>query len=138
MNPPDFNAAACRVLIVEDNQDCAEMLALMLQFESYDVRVAGDGEQALSMAGQFDPNVVLLDICLPKLDGLETARRLRQEPKNKNMVLIAVTGYGLEGDFERARAAGCDHHLLKPVQPDALKALLAAIRDGGPSTMNPV
>jgi CheY-like chemotaxis protein len=88
--------------------------------------VAHDGLAALDAASAFEPDVVLLDIGLPQLDGYDTARRMRQQPWGQAALLVAVTGWGQESDLERSRDAGFDHHLVKPVAPNMLRALLAA------------
>ncbi len=113
-----------RVLIVEDNRDAAEMLNIMLSTWGQETRVAYDGLAALDMAGQFRPQVVLLDIGLPELNGYDVARRIREQPWGRQVSLVAVTGWGQEADRQRSAAAGIDHHLIKPVEPTALKSLL--------------
>jgi PAS domain S-box-containing protein len=126
---PDGGDAAPRgvkILVVEDNIDSAESLALLLEFEGHEVRMVHDGPAALAAARDFRPAVILCDIGLPGMNGYEVAERLRAEPEFKDTRLIALTGYGQEEDRRRALAAGFDHHLTKPVEPDALAALLAA------------
>ena len=113
-----------RVLVVEDNPDAAAVLTMMLKEWGQETRVAGDGPAALEAAREFRPEVVLLDLGLPKLHGYEVARRLRQEPWGRNVTVIAVTGWGLEKD-RMSEEAGVDHRLLKPVDPAALRELLA-------------
>src|SRR5262249_2287602 len=117
---------ARRILVVDDNQDAAEMLAVMLSSWGQTTRVAYDGLSALEAAAEFEPQVVLLDIGLPRLDGYETARRMRQQPWGPAALLVAVTGWGQESDLERSRQAGFDRHLVKPVAPQQLRSLLAA------------
>jgi CheY-like chemotaxis protein len=119
-----------RVLIVEDNQDTAAMMDLLLTEWGQETRVAHDGPSALEMAAEFKPEVVLLDIGLPKLHGYEVARRMRQQPWAREALLVAITGWGAEAD-RQGEAAGIDHRLLKPVDPAALRGLLA--REGRPS-----
>ena len=114
-----------RVLIVEDNRDTAAMMNLMLIEWGQDTRVAHDGASALAMANEFKPEVVLLDVGLPKLHGYEVARRLRQQDWARDTFVIAITGWGLEAD-RHGEAAGIDHRLLKPVDPVALQGLLAS------------
>jgi signal transduction histidine kinase/DNA-binding response OmpR family regulator len=115
---------ARRVLLVEDNIDVAETTAAMLQLAGHTVHCAADGVQALAEAQSFNPEVVLLDIGLPQLDGYQVARRLRQMPATRHARLVALTGYGLPADRQRGRDAGFDHHLLKPVDPAALATLI--------------
>jgi two-component system CheB/CheR fusion protein len=126
--PPE--ALGRRVLIVEDNADSAETLALLLRLSGHDVQVAGDGPNALRVASTFGPDIVLLDIGLPGVDGYEVARQLRQVPGMADKLIVAVTGYGQEQDRHRARQAGFDRHLIKPVNPDALLQLLQSLPPG--------
>jgi CheY-like chemotaxis protein len=119
-NPPR------RVLVVDDNLDAAEGLAMLLQLKGHEVATAYDGDGALESARSFSPEVVLLDIGLPRQDGFEVARRLREEFPERGMLLVALTGYGQERDRLRAREAGFDHHLLKPVRLELLEQLLVS------------
>ena len=114
-----------RVLVVDDNLDAAEGLAMLLALKGHQVSTAYDGPGALQRARELQPDVVLLDIGLPRLDGFEVARRLREEHPERPMLLVALTGYGQERDRVRAREAGFDHHLLKPVRLEMLEQLLA-------------
>jgi CheY-like chemotaxis protein len=112
------------VLVVDDHADTADSTALMLRLHGFAVDCARDGCAALEAVRRDAPDVVLLDIGLPGLDGYEVARRLRREPARKRPLLIAVTGYDQPRDRERSREAGIDLHLAKPVDPDALDAIL--------------
>jgi CheY-like chemotaxis protein len=123
------SAAARRVLVVDDNQDSAESLAKLLQMTGHETRTAYDGQAALAAAAAFAPEAILLDIGLPGMDGYEVARRLREESSTRQIVLIAVTGYGGEEDERRSREAGFDFHLTKPVRLNMLDELL-----NGPAT----
>jgi signal transduction histidine kinase/ActR/RegA family two-component response regulator len=114
-----------RVLVVDDNVDAAESLAILLHMEGHEVRTTYDGPAALGAAETFRPEIVLLDIGLPKMDGYEVARRLRRAPGLEKVVLVALTGYGQEEDRRSSREATIDHHLVKPVDPEALWTLLA-------------
>jgi signal transduction histidine kinase/CheY-like chemotaxis protein len=118
-------AAGRKILLVEDNSDVAETTAMMLAMSGHTVRSARDGVQALASAEEFAPEIVLLDIGLPLIDGYEVARRLRQLPQTRDVRIVALTGYGLPSDRQRGREAGFDHHLLKPVDPVALAELIA-------------
>jgi PAS domain S-box-containing protein len=113
-----------RVLLVDDNRDAAVSLATVLKAGGYEVRVAYDGEEGVATAERFRPQVVLLDISLPKLNGYAVARRLRAQPGGKEMVLIATTGWGQDDDRRRSFEAGFDHHMVKPIDPAALQNLL--------------
>jgi PAS domain S-box-containing protein len=114
-----------RILVADDNQDAADSLAMILDMAGHDVRVVHDGCAALSVAQTFRPDTVLLDIGMPQLNGYEVARALRQEPWGTAITLIALTGWGQERDRQRAVDAGFDRHLTKPIDPDALEALLS-------------
>jgi PAS domain S-box-containing protein len=116
---------ARRVLVVDDNADAADMLRLVLDLQGHTTEVAYDPLSALRTVEQFGPDCVLLDIGLPGIDGYETARRIRALPGGERLQLIAVTGWGQHEDKERARAAGFDAHLTKPVDSAAVEALLA-------------
>jgi signal transduction histidine kinase len=116
-----------RVLVGDDNRDAASSLAMLLKVMGNDIRVAYDGEEALTAANEFRPHVVLCDIGLPKKNGYEVARTLRESPGNKNMVLIAVTGWGQDEDKRRSQEAGFDRHMVKPVDPQVLMKLLAGL-----------
>jgi CheY-like chemotaxis protein len=116
--------APMRVLVVDDNKDSAETLSVLLQLFGNDVSSAYDGEQALEMAKELKPDVVLLDIGLPKLNGYEVARQIRLEPWGHHALLVAITGWGQTEDKDLSRGAGFDHHLVKPVDPDALLKLI--------------
>jgi signal transduction histidine kinase/DNA-binding response OmpR family regulator len=118
-------AIARRILVVDDNVDVVETTTMLLSLSGHQVRSAKDGLQALHMASEFRPDVVLLDIGLPLMDGYEVARRLRQTPQTAGALLIALTGYGQQGDRQRGRDAGFDGHMLKPVDPHALAKLIA-------------
>jgi PAS domain S-box-containing protein len=103
-----------RVLVVDDNVDTASSIEMLLKHSGHDVRTAHDGPTALEEAFDYRPNVVLLDIGLPGLNGFEIAKRLRQQPALQNVVLVAMSGYGRESDLQRSFGAGFDHHLIKP------------------------
>ncbi len=117
--------ASRRVLVVDDNTDAAESIAMLLRLWGHRVRVAYTGPEALRAAEEYQPDVAFLDIGLPGMDGYEVARRLRQQPTFQRTVLAAVTGYGQEDDRRRSAEAGFNHHLTKPVAPEALQKILA-------------
>lgn len=116
---------ALRILVADDNIDAASSLADLLALGGHETRVAADGIAALALAAGFMPEVVFLDIGMPGIDGYETARRLRQLPGLAAVRLAALTGWGAAEDRERSRAAGFDHHLLKPAVPGEVAAVLA-------------
>jgi CheY-like chemotaxis protein len=113
-----------RVLVVDDNSDHAESLAFLLNLMGHETRMAHDGEAALQVAAEFEPNVALIDIGLPRLNGYEVARRLREQPRLRNALLVAQTGWGQESDRVRSQKAGFDHHLIKPVAPEVLAEII--------------
>jgi CheY-like chemotaxis protein len=119
--------ARLRVLVVDDNRDAAASLAMLLETMGNEVRTAFDGEQAATVASQFHPDVALLDIGMPKLDGYEAARRIRRESNGRPLRLVALTGYGQESDRRRSQEAGFDRHLVKPLRPQVLLELLADV-----------
>ncbi|HKA43259.1 MAG TPA: response regulator [Burkholderiales bacterium] len=118
-----------RVLVVDDNADAAESIAMLLRLAGHEVKVITQAAEVIPCAAVFAPHVALLDIGLPGLDGYELARRLRQEPEHSQLALIALTGYGLRHDRERASEAGFDHHFVKPVDAAELETAIAAGRN---------
>jgi CheY-like chemotaxis protein len=124
---PAREAAMRRILVVDDNLDAAESLAMLLEMDGHETAQAHDGQQALEMARSFSPQVILLDIGLPLMNGYEVARRVREQPWGRKTKLIAVTGWGQEQDRQQAIAAGFDHHLTKPLDPARLAALLQEV-----------
>jgi CheY-like chemotaxis protein len=112
------------ILIADDNQDALESLALMLRLEGHEVHCACDGEEALQIADLKRPEIVVLDVGMPKLDGCEVARRIRAEAWGQGAVLVALTGWGQEVDRRRSREAGFDLHLVKPVDPATICEML--------------
>ncbi len=117
----------CRILVADDSRDTVESLAMLLRMSGHDVHVADDGEQALQMAEGCRPQVALLDIGMPKLNGYEVCRRIREQPWGRGMTLVAQTGWGQESDRRHTREAGFDHHLVKPVDVAALEDILRAV-----------
>jgi CheY-like chemotaxis protein len=118
--------AGRRVLVADDNRDAASSLAAVLELLGDTTRVAHDGAEALAIAEDFRPDVALLDIGMPHLDGHDLARRIRAQPWGRDVVLVALTGWGQEEDRRRSQAAGFDRHLVKPVDFDELRKLLDA------------
>jgi signal transduction histidine kinase len=114
------------ILIADDNQDALESLALMLRLEGHEVHCASDGEEALALAGLRKPEIVVLDVGMPKLDGCEVARRIRAESWGREAILVALTGWGQEIDRRRSREAGFDMHLVKPVDPATICDMLVS------------
>jgi CheY-like chemotaxis protein len=128
---PDTNAAATstqsttkRVLVVDDNRDAAQSLGMLIEVMGSEVRVAFDGAKALEIAKELDPNIVLLDIGMPGMDGYEVARRLRSSARGGEMTIVALTGWGQKEDKQKAFDAGFDKHFTKPIDMNALAELV--------------
>ena len=118
------------VLVVDDNKDAADSLAMLLQLEGCTVATAADGAEALAAFDRLQPEIVLLDIGLPDIDGYEVARRMRSRQGPKKAMLIALTGWGQDQDKRRAAQAGFDEHLTKPVNLDLLRMLMNVAKPG--------
>jgi CheY-like chemotaxis protein len=136
--PPDGTNALLstsrRLLVADDNEDFATSFAMILQAMGNEVKIAHDGLAALEVAAAFSPEVAFLDIGLPKINGYELARRLKAAPNTRHTLLVAVTGWGQENDKRQASDAGFDHHLVKPVEPHQIQAVLLKARSGqGPT-----
>jgi CheY-like chemotaxis protein len=125
MNAMDL--AGHRVLLVDDNPDSSEPLSLLLQAKGHETRVAIDGAAAILLADDFRPQCVLLDIGLPRMDGYEVARRLRQRPYGGGMVLVALTGWSGQEVRNKAAEAGFDYHLVKPIDWDELEKIVQSV-----------
>jgi CheY-like chemotaxis protein len=125
--PKDATAKTARrrrVLVVDDAVDTAKFQARLLQMAGHEVKVAYSGLDAVEMALAFAPEVILLDIGLPEMDGLEVARRMRQDPRTAGSTIIAITGYGMDEDRRRGKEAGIDHYLVKPADPRLVRELV--------------
>ncbi|HVH05516.1 MAG TPA: ATP-binding protein, partial [Myxococcota bacterium] len=116
-----------RILVVDDNVDAAQSLAMMLEIAGHATHLAFDGAEAVDVAGAVRPEVILMDIGMPRLNGYDACRRIRSEPWGGGIVMVALTGWGQTDDRLRSEEAGFDHHLVKPVEPAALEALLARL-----------
>ena len=125
--PAPAPAGPRRVLVIEDNADGRETLAALLRLGGHEVHAAENGARGLEAAARVRPHLALVDIGLPDIDGYEVARRLRHDPATRGARLVALTGYGMAEDRRRALAAGFDEHLAKPVELDALEALLRSL-----------
>jgi len=123
--PAQISAGARRrILVADDDPDSADTLALLLQTTGYDVRVAHGGQAAIDTAAEFRPEVVLLDITMPHVNGYDACRGIRALPSCQGAYIVALTGWAQDKDRRRADAAGFDRHLVKPVEPDALQRLI--------------
>ena len=130
---PSMPPSGRSILIVEDNADARDVLRVLLELEGHEVETAEEGQAALEMARTKDPDIALVDIGLPGIDGYEVARRVRARDRRRP-VLIALTGYGQPEDRRRALEAGFDDVLVKPVDPAALTALLVTLEIPGPGS----
>jgi CheY-like chemotaxis protein len=117
-----------RILVADDNEDSAETLSMLIGLMGHDVRVAYDGIEAFSVAEQFRPHLAFLDIGMPRLNGYEVARRIREQDWSANMVLAALTGWGQDEDRRASKQAGFNLHLVKPIDPSSIQNLLAGIQ----------
>jgi CheY-like chemotaxis protein len=124
--------ARYRILVVDDNRDSAESLALLLKYMGHETHIALDGAQAVESAASVRPDVVLLDLGMPRVNGYDACRQIRAESWSQGMLLIAQTGWGQDEDRRRTEEAGFDGHLVKPIDPDALLALVASLSAVGP------
>jgi CheY-like chemotaxis protein len=113
------------LLIVDDNPQNLKLARLLLSAEGYDARTATDAEHALAVLADFTPKLILMDIQLPGMDGLELTRRLKAKPETQKIVIVALTAYAMKGDEEKARAAGCDGYIAKPIDVRTLPSAVA-------------
>jgi CheY-like chemotaxis protein len=125
---PMSNGATHRILVVDDNRDGAESMALMLRLGGNEVATAHDGVEAVEQAERVRPEVILMDVGMPKLSGLDATRRIRATDWGRDVTIIALTGWGQDADRVRTREAGCDGHLVKPVSLPDLERVLGALR----------
>ena len=128
--PPTAHSPGQRVLVVDDNTDAAASLALLLEMEDCVVRTAADGEEALEQVQTFKPEIIFMDLAMPRLDGVTATRRIRALPQSHRVRIVALTGWGQATDRQRTRDAGMDLHLVKPVSLDSLRTVLAATDRG--------
>ena len=123
--------SALKVLVADDNPDVSEALSHLLEILGSDVDTATDGEDAVAMAERLRPELILMDVGMPKLNGLGATRQIRAQPWGNSPVIVALTGWGREQDLVESIAAGCDGHLVKPVTLDELEAMVTTLRDAG-------
>ena len=116
-----------RILIVEDNEANLRLLTYLLEAKGYEIRGAGDAQQALLMVESFRPRMILMDLQLPGIDGYELTRRLKSNPATREVVIIALTAFAMRGDEDKARAAGCDGYITKPIDTRALPGKIAEL-----------
>jgi two-component system CheB/CheR fusion protein len=130
----DIAVVPRRILVVDDNPDMTESVKLLLEMHRHEVQIAHDGATAIEIAEQFSPEVVLLDLGLPQMNGHETAQRLREMPQTRHAVIIALSGYGQEEDKKRSLEAGFDEHLVKPAAPQHILQAVQRKSSSDPST----
>lgn len=115
------------ILIVDDNPQNLKLARVLLAGEGYQVRTAADAEEALAVLESFEPKLILMDIQLPGIDGLELTRRLKADPDRRHIAIVALTAYAMKGDQDKALAAGCDGYVSKPIDTHALPRLIAEV-----------
>jgi CheY-like chemotaxis protein len=120
----NVNTSKHRILVVDDNKDSADSLSMLLRVKGHEVRTARDGLQAIEITPDFLPNVILMDIGMPKLNGYDTTRQIRTLPSGKDVMIIALTGWGQPEDLRQSTEAGCSAHLVKPIDLAELERLL--------------
>lgn len=116
-----------RILIVDDLKDSADSLSILLRTVGHEVETAYDGEEAVAVAERLRPHVILLDLGMPKMNGYETCRRIREQAWGREVFIVALTGWGQKDDLRRTEEAGFDSHMVKPAEPAALKKMLASL-----------
>ena len=122
-----------RILIVDDNPTNMKLVAYLVRAHGYEVATASDAETALVAIEEQSPKLILMDVQLPGIDGLELTRRLKADPATKDIIIVAVTAYAMKGDQERALAAGCDDYVTKPIDTRALPSTIARLLGTGAS-----
>jgi CheY-like chemotaxis protein len=118
------------ILVVDDNPQNLKLARVMLRAEGYEVRTAVNAEEALELLDGYTPRLILMDIQLPGMDGLELTRRLKADPARRDVLIIALTAYAMKSDHERALAAGCDGYLAKPIDIEALSTTVGTMLSG--------
>lgn len=113
------------ILVIDDNPANSDLMSFLLKRHGYEVRTAADADQALEILAGFVPQLIMMDLQLPGMDGLELTRRLKADPERRDILIIALTAYAMKGDEERAREAGCDGYVSKPIDTRSLPALIA-------------
>ena len=120
-----------RILVVDDNPTNMKLVSYILSARGYEVRTAADAQQALAMVETFQPRLILMDLQLPGMDGFEATRRLKADPRTRDIVVVALTAYAMKGDEEKARAAGCDGYISKPIDTRGISGQIAGFLTNG-------
>jgi CheY-like chemotaxis protein len=120
-----------RILVVDDNAVNRKLIAVALKVAGYDVLAAADGEAALALVTTLHPSLIMMDIQLPGMDGLEVTRRLKADPATRSIAIVAITAYAMVGDEQKARDAGCDGYIAKPIDTRRLPEVVASYLNGG-------
>jgi CheY-like chemotaxis protein len=118
---------SARILVVDDNPQNAKLARILLSGEGFDVRTTADAEEALRVLDEFSPDVILMDLQLPGMDGLELTRRLKADPARAHIIVIALTAYAMKGDYEKAMAAGCNAYVSKPIDTESLPRVITEL-----------
>src|SRR4051812_34165333 len=118
------------IFIIDDNVTNLKLARVLLTGEGYNIRTASDAEEALKVLESYTPDLILMDIQLPGIDGLELTRRLKADPVRRNIIILALTAYAMKGDEQKALSAGCNGYITKPIDPDTLPALIAKYLSG--------
>lgn len=126
------------ILVVDDNASNVKLMEALLAIENYEVRTAMDAEQAIAVLETFEPRLVLMDLQLPGMDGLELTRLLKRDPKRRHIIVLALTAYAMKGDEEKALLAGCDGYITKPIDTRLLPKLIARHLENGSNSESPI
>jgi CheY-like chemotaxis protein len=119
-----------RILVVDDGKNAADILAMFFEMEGHVVQVAYDGLMAVDLAERFRPQLIVMDIGMPEMDGLEASRRIRRQPEGEEIIIIALSGLDRDDDRRSCAEAGINHHMAKPVRPDDLRAVIRDFQEG--------
>jgi len=128
--PVTLPKGSLRILVVDDGKNAADILAMFFEMEGHVVQVAYDGRMAVDLAASFHPQLIVMDIGMPEMDGLEASRRIRRQPDGKDIIIIALSGLDQDDDKRSCAEAGINHHMAKPVRPDDLRAVIRDFQEG--------
>jgi len=128
--PVTLPKGSLRILVVDDGKNAADILAMFFEMEGHVVQVAYDGLMAVDLAQRFHPQLIVMDIGMPEMDGLEASRRIRRQPEGKEIIIIALSGLDQDDDKRLCAEAGINHHMAKPVRPDDLRSVIRDFQEG--------